>query len=199
MPCLIGDVGATNVRFAVATPDRQISLMRSYRTCAYSSLLEAVNHYLNEPNLRNLPRPTRAALAIAAPLLGDEVSLPNRNWTFSRKGLQAALQFEVDFYNDFSAVALAVPHLEAADKKEIGVTEPNFDGAIAVIGPGTGLGVAGLIRRANQWIDLCGEGGHATMAATTREESEILNILRVQWGHVSAERVLSGPGVGEHL
>ena len=195
MACLIGDIGGTHARFAISTSEGKIECMRICQNSAYSSLLSSVQDYLKDPALKSLPRASKAALAIAAPLSGDEVILTNRDWSFSRERLQADLGFKIDLYNDFSAVALAVPYLQAEDKLELGDSRPASDGAIAVIGPGTGLGVAGLIRRADRWIDLCSEGGHATMAAATREESQVLDLLRVRWDHVSAERVLSGPGL----
>jgi glucokinase len=195
MTVLIGDIGATHARFAVTASERKIELMHVYRSSEFSSLLNAVEHYLKGPALGSLLRPTKAALAIAAPLSGDQVTFPNRLWSFSRTQFQADLGFAVDFYNDFSAVALAVPHLHADEVLQIGDPVSPADGAKAVIGPGTGLGVAGLVRAADRWIDLSGEGGHATMAAATREESEVLNILRRRWDHISAERVLSGPGL----
>jgi glucokinase len=195
MNCLIADIGATHARFAITASERKIEFLHVYQSSEFGSLQNAVNHYLKEPALRNLPRPAKAALAVAAPLSGDQVELPNRAWSFSRMQLQAELGFPIEFYNDFTAVAMAVPHLHAGDILPIGVPVPQAHGAIAVIGPGTGLGVAGLVRVQDRWTALPAEGGHATMAAATREESEVLNILRVRWGHVSAERVLSGPGL----
>jgi glucokinase len=195
MVCLIGDIGATHTRFAVSAADFTMRCMRVYQTSASSNIFDALQHYLREPELRRLPRPTKAALAIAAALAGDEVVMTNISWSFKRSRLQEDLGFNVDLYNDFSAVAMAIPSLHNEDKLKLGGADPIHDGTIAVMGPGTGLGVAGLIRATDRWIDLSGEGGHATMMATTREESQVLDLLRLRWGHVSAERVLSGPGL----
>ena len=193
--CLIGDIGATYARFAIAAGEPKIEFMHVYKTSAYGSLLDAVRYYLNEPGLKGWPRPTKAALAVAAPLSGDQVTMTNKKWSFSRRALEADLGMKVDLYNDFSAVALAVPYLHPDDRLAVGDAVSTSEGAIAVIGPGSGLGVAGLIRTANGWIDIPGEGGHATIAAATREESQVLDLLRLRWDHVSAERVLSGPGL----
>jgi glucokinase len=200
MTCLIADLGATNARFAVAD-GKHMNHLEVYQSSNHSTILEAVQTYLEEVASRGLPRPTKAALAVAAPISADQdqVTYPNKLWSFSKRELQKQLEIEIDFYNDFSAVALAVPHLPDGQKLELRGTVSRVHrapvGPIAVIGPGTGLGVASVIRVADRWIDLSGEGGHATMAPATREESEILNILRIRWGHVSAERVLSGPGL----
>jgi glucokinase len=128
MAYLIGDIGATNARFALTTPERQIKDMHVYRSSEFASLFEAVQCYLS--SLGTSARPSKAALAVAAPLSGDEVIFPNISWRFSRRKLQADLGFEVDLYNDFSAVALAVPHLHAEDKLEIGHSIPPSDGTI---------------------------------------------------------------------
>src|SRR5690606_37428886 len=98
--------------------------------------------------------------------------------------------------NDFVAAALSVPHLEPDDVVQIGTTGPIPDPkVIGVLGPGTGLGVAGLIRVGGAWVPLATEGGHATMSPFDDRESEILAVLRREFGHVSAERLLSGQGL----
>jgi glucokinase len=197
MACLIADIGATNARFAIAVAEH-LNNMVVYQSSAHVSILEAIQAYLQELARRDLPRPTKAALAVAAPISGDQVDYPNRGWSFSKNELRKDLRLEIDFYNDFSAVALAVPHLHDTEKLQLGAASAAHRapaGPKAVIGPGTGLGVAGVIQVGDRWVDLSGEGGHATMAAATREESEVLDILRIRWGHVSAERVLSGPGL----
>jgi glucokinase len=201
MTCLIGDIGATNARFAIVAPDLKMEELRVYRSSEYDSFSNVVQTYLEFLAQQGLPRPTEAKLAIAAPVSKHKiVTFTNLNWSFSKDDLQAILQFKVDLYNDLSAVALAVPYLDADDKLKLGDTVPSLDhavsdDAIAIIAPGSGLGAAGLIRAANRWIDVGGEGGHATMAAATREETQVLDLLRLRWDHVSAERVLSGPGL----
>src|SRR5437588_6659173 len=101
--CLIGDIGATYARFAIAASDQKIEGMRVYKTSAHNSLLDAIHHYLDEPTLANLPRPTKVALAVAAPLSGDHVTMMNKPWSFSLRRLEADLGLKVDLYNDFSA------------------------------------------------------------------------------------------------
>ena len=91
MACLIGDIGGTHARFAISTSEGKIECMRICQNSAYSSLLNSVQDYLKDPALKSLPRANKAALAIAAPLSGDEVILTNRDWSFSRERLQADL------------------------------------------------------------------------------------------------------------
>jgi glucokinase len=198
MACLIADIGATNARFAVAVAEHSMDHMVVYKSSKHNSILEAIQAYLQELARRGLPRPAKAALAVAAPISADQVDYPNIGWSFSKTKLRKDLGLEIDFYNDFSAVALGVPHFNHTEKLELGAVSAAhraLAGPIAVIGPGTGLGVAGVIRVAERWINLSSEGGHATMAAATREESEVLDILRIRFGHASAERALSGPGL----
>src|SRR6185437_5113777 len=97
--------------------------------------------------------------------------------------------------NDFTANALAVPHLGAGERVKIGGGSAAPRAAIAVLGPGTGLGVSGLVPAGRGWFALSGEGGHATLPAADERESAVLERMRRRFGHVSAERVLSGPGL----
>jgi glucokinase len=98
--------------------------------------------------------------------------------------------------NDFEAIAMAAPYLATNERMVIGPADlPTRRGPIALVGPGTGLGVAGLIPKSDGWIVVPTEGGHSTMVAATCEEGRVLDILRERWAHVSAERVLSGPGL----
>ena len=141
-------------------------------------------------------RPRRAAISVACPVLGDRVSLTNHPWSFSIEEVRRRFGFEtLAVINDFSAVARAVPHLGDADRMQFGGGRPAPEAAIAVLGPGTGLGVSGLVPAGGGWAVIEGEGGHVTMAATGRREAEVLAEVRREFGHVSAERVLSGPGL----
>src|SRR5262249_19601507 len=97
--------------------------------------------------------------------------------------------------NDFTALALALPHLAAEDRRAVGGGAAVAGTPIGVLGPGSGLGVSGLVPSGNGWIPLTGEGGHATMAAATDRESGVLDQMRPHFDHVSAERALSGPGL----
>ncbi len=192
---LLADVGGTNARFAVVGPGDRTFAVKNLRGDEYPSLFDAAEAFLGD--LPACERPTAGAFAVASPVRGDKVAMTNRAWTFSISELQRRLGFErLHVVNDFVAAALSVPHLEPDDVVQIGTTGPIPDPkVIGVLGPGTGLGVAGLIRVGGAWVPLATEGGHATMSPFDDRESEILAVLRREFGHVSAERLLSGQGL----
>ena len=191
---LVGDIGGTNARFGLVSPDGEVLHSRILADADYPGIAEAIDAYLAERG--GLPRPRRGALAIASPVGGDEVRMTNHPWTFSISGLQKRLGLSrLQVINDFTAQALALPHLKDGDKTVIGGGKAMAGHPIGVLGPGSGLGVSGLIPSGKRWIPLTGEGGHATMAPITDRESAVLGVLRGHLDHVSAERVLSGPGL----
>jgi glucokinase len=189
---LVADIGATNARFALIGdgPPSDIGVLR----CAeHPSLTRAIRAYLEEIGR---PMPARAAIAVASPVTGDTVTLTNHAWTFSIAEMKAELDLErLEVVNDFSAQALAVPRLTPADMRQIGGGEARPGQAIGVIGPGTGLGVSGLVPTADRWVALAAEGGHVTLPATNEREEAVIRRLRLRFSHVSAERTLSGMGL----
>jgi glucokinase len=191
---VIGDIGGTNARFAIAE-DGQYRELKHVEVSKFASLHDALTDYLD-----GLPRAERTgldgAIAIAGPVSGDKVALTNAGWSFSTLALKQSLGLNsLKVVNDFAATAMSIPHLPAADVFQVGPSCPQATGPIGVIGPGTGLGVSGLIPDGSYWVLVAGEGGHVTLAASTNEEAEMIGILRKRWGHVSAERVLSGAGL----
>jgi glucokinase len=192
-PILLADLGATNARFAMVTgPNQeQIGLLRS---SDYPSLAAAAQAFLR--SLGDGPRPTRAAFAVAAPVIGDLVTFTNLPWRFSIRDLRDALGLNhLDVINDLAATALGLPSLTPKDHRPIGdgIAEPGAP--IAVLGPGSGLGVSGLLPGPTGGTVISGEGGHATLAASTDREAAVLAYLSQRLGPVSAEQVLSGPGL----
>lgn len=190
---LVADIGATNARFGLVGEAGAISRERVAAVSQYASLAEAIEDYLR---LENGERPVEAALAVAAPVCGDAVTFTNHPWSFSIEGLRARLKLErLRVVNDFVANALAIPHLAESDRVQIGRGAPCAGAPIGIIGPGSGLGVSALIGEGARATPLEAEGGHVTMAPANDEESAVLDLLRARFGHVSAERVLSGPGL----
>lgn len=191
---LLGDVGATNARFAIYGEDKQTTHVRVLPVDQYKTIREAIEYYLAAEGIHG---PLRAgALAVASPVTSDAVTLTNHPWSFSIARLQSDLQIgKLQVVNDFTANALAVPQLKVDERLAIGGGTAIADAPIAVLGPGTGLGVGGLVPTRSGRVALAGEGGHATMAAFDNQESEVLARLRRRFGHVSAERVLSGQGL----
>ena len=191
---LVGDVGGTNARFGLVSPDGALLDSRVLADADYPGIGEAIDAYLDQRGA--LPRPRRGAIAIASAIGGDQVRMTNHPWTFSISGLQKRLRFQrLEVINDFTAQALALPRLGPGDKVAIGRGEAQPGCPIGVLGPGSGLGVSGLVPSGNRWIPLTGEGGHATMSPFTDRESAVLDTMRHQFDHVSAERVISGPGL----
>jgi glucokinase len=195
MSGMIADIGGTNVRFALVTDSASIVEVKRLRCADYPTLIDACEAYLREVAVAERPR--HAALAVASPVVSDRVRMTNHVWSFSIEETRRQLQLEsLDVINDFIAVALGIPHLSAADVRKVGGGEADPRATIAALGAGTGLGMAGLVRTSGGGrIPVSSEGGHVTLAAFDDREAAILAILRRHLGHVSAERVLSGPGI----
>src|SRR5262249_21563945 len=137
----------------------------------------------------------QALLAIAGPVKGERVALTNSSWVIDIRELQTVFDLQVRIVNDFEAVALSLPYLTSADLVGIGGGRPEAGAPMAVLGPGTGLGVACLIDRSDRRVVVASEGGHVTLAPTCEQEDRIADHLRKRFGHVSAERVISGNGL----
>jgi glucokinase len=143
-----------------------------------------------------LPRPTQAVLAVAAPITDDEVAFTNSPWMFSINTVRQQLKLRrLRVINDFAANAVAVPHLDESDRMQIGPGSPVGGAPIGLIGPGTGLGMSVLVPADDGGTPIQGEGGHVTMAPADAHESAVLDLMRIRYDHVSAERVLSGAGL----
>ena len=191
---LIGDIGGTNARFAIAERGTYRQL-RHLEVDRYPSLHDALFDYL-----KALPEAERTGLsgvlAIAGPVIGDKITMTNKAWSFSVAELKRSLNLlSLTVVNDFAANARAIPHIAPSGLLVVGPASPAAKGNIGVIGPGTGLGVSTLIPSGADWVLVAGEGGHATLAAANEEEEAIIHMLRKRWSHVSAERVLSGAGL----
>jgi glucokinase len=137
-----------------------------------------------------------AVFAMALPVDADWVQLTNSPWAFSIEGTREALGLErLTVINDFSAQALAIPALSPRERLQIGEGEPVEGAPIGVIGPGTGLGVGGLLCLGGVWQPVASEGGHVSLAPRDEVDGAVWAHLRTRFGHVSNERVLSGPGL----
>ena len=205
-PCLVADVGGTNARFAwVAAPGAAPAHVRVLPVAAHAGPELAVQAYLQELALllgADFARPRSAAFALATALEGDVIELTNADWRFSRQQLQRALGLDVLLVlNDFEALALSLPRLGAEQLRLWGpaltlpIAPHTTPHTLAVIGPGTGLGVGGVMLTHHGWVALAGEGGHASLSAADHFESQLLDVVRRDYTHVSAERLLSGLGL----
>ena len=202
LPWLVADVGGTNARFGwVDRPGGPVSHVRTLPVAGHAGPAEAAHAYLEGLGTElgaTFRPPQRGALAVATAVVGDRIEFTNSAWRFSTRQLQATLGLgSLAVLNDFEALALSLPRLAPSQMRAHGAA-PGGD-TLAVIGPGTGLGVAGVVRAAGRWVALPGEGGHATLAATDDQEAAWLAEVRRRHAHVSAERVLSGIGLPELL
>ncbi len=191
----MADIGATNSRCALVGDKGQELAPEVFENADFTGLPELLRVYLE--HRRASDRPTRAVLAVAAPITGDEVQMINIGWRFSQRELKETLGLKrLTVVNDFAAIAWALPLLTPADVVKIGGGESTPRSTLAALGPGSGLGVSALVPAADGWTAMTGEGGHVAMAGTTPEEDEVIARLRERYdGHCSAERVLSGPGL----
>ena len=190
---LVADIGGTNARFALADP-ATLELSQIHQTLcgSHASVDAALADYLS-----GLPfKPKRAALAVAAPVSGEMVNLTNSPWSFQKSELCRSTGLDLLYVlNDFQALALSLPALDASELHQIGGTAPEEQGTKVVLGPGTGLGVAGLVWSGERWIPVAGEGGHMSLGARDAEELALLRVLGNAGDHLSAEQAISGPGL----
>lgn len=192
---LVGDVGGTHVRFAVARRQDGRIFADNFEKFAgdeFRCFDDVLDAYLNRTNVRV----SRACFALAGPVQHGEVTLTNRGWHVSECRLQQQFGFDdVRLINDFTAMARAVPEYEHASFEQVlpGVPEP--EAPVIVAGPGTGFGVATLFHECGNWHVLTGEGGHIAFAPRTDIECQLTGILLRKFGYVSNELVASGTGL----
>ncbi len=192
-PRLLADIGGTNARFALEFRPGKIDDIRVYPCSDYPCIAAAIQKFLKDSKII---RVSHAAIAIANPVDGDQVQMTNRNWSFSIEATRCALGFDTLLVvNDFTALAMALPCLFDAQRRQIGGGVRRQNSIIGLVGPGTGLGVSGLIPANDRWIALSSEGGHATFSPQDEREDQVLHYARKKWRHVSFERICAGPGL----
>ena len=195
-PRLVGDVGGTNARFAwVDAPGRAPSDVGVYRCADFATLQDALARYLAD---HGKPVPPSCAIGIANPVTGDEIRMTNHVWSFSIEAVRRHFGFgRLVVLNDFTALALSLPALRPDDLVQVGGGAAVAGASMALIGPGTGLGVSGLVAAMNGQglVPVNGEGGHVTLPAGDAFETALVDLLHRRFGHASAERALSGPGL----
>lgn len=192
-PRLLADIGGTNARFALERAAGQIDSIRTLRCADHAEFPLAVKAYLADnahPAIRH------AAIAIANPVEGDEIRMTNHHWTFSIEETRRLLGFDTLLVvNDFTALSMALPHLERSHCVQVGAGRALENSVIGLVGAGTGLGIGGLIPGEGRWIALGSEGGHVSFSPSDEKEAAILQYSWRTWRHVSAERLISGPGL----
>src|SRR5262245_32171368 len=187
---LLADIGGTNSRFALAGSDGRPTRILIIENDTVPNLEGAIARYLDESGAR----PSAAVLAVAAPLESEVVALTNRAWRFRPGDLARRFGFaKLRLVNDFEAIAWALTRLTSDDAHSVGPVITARPGVRAVLGPGTGLGVAALVPVAGRWHVLASEGGHASLGPQTLERGEVLSALMRERGYISREPPLSRP------
>jgi glucokinase len=189
---LIADIGATNSRFALAgaagRPERIVAIEND----SVSGIEEAIARYIGATGAK----PRRAVLGVASPVDGEPIRMTNRDWCFRTADLAGRFGFSsVRAINDFEAIAWSLEKLEPNDLRPIGRDAPTARGNKLVLGPGTGMGVAAMLATAAGPHVIATEAGHVAFGPTSEDEEPLFARVRAASGHVSAERLLSGPGL----
>jgi glucokinase len=197
---LVADAGGTNVRFALVDLGQSRPALISpqkFTSRNFASIEDAARAYLSAQKLEKPP--VAAVLSVAGPVSDNAIGMTNLGWHFSGRDLEKSLGIgSVRLINDFESIAYSTSELEKDDLREIGPAKaPRVAGreTVAIVGPGTGLGVGGYVRTPKYLVPLITEGGHADFAPADDSEIEVLKFLRRRYDHVSAERILSGPGL----
>jgi glucokinase len=189
---LLADIGATNARFALLRQGHGMGPVRTLAVADHPQLTDAVAAFLDG----HRPPLGAAMLAVAGPVDGERCALTNCAWTVDAAELRRVLGISaVRVVNDFEATALSLPALRASHLAALGGGRPVAGAPMVVLGPGTGLGLACHVPRDGVPLVIATEGGHATLAASSAREDAVIDWLRRRFGHVSAERALSGPGL----
>ena len=191
---LVADIGGTNARFAMVLDGSAVAIEpRNLRCADYETIVDATLTYLDQVALG---RPYQAAMSIASPVTGDALNMTNHSWSFSVSETREALALRnLKVLNDYTALALALPTLDDSQRIQVGGGEPLPGHPVAVLGPGTGLGVSGIVPAGDHWVPLETEGGHASYGPLNAREQMIIEIMRERLEHVSAESLVSGRGL----
>jgi glucokinase len=193
-PILIGDIGGTNARFSIVLDaNSEISEPRIVQTADFVTIDDAIQSAILD---RSSIRPNSAVLAVAGPVDGDEIELTNCPWVVKPRRMLANLGLsDIVVLNDFEAQALAVVALGEEHMEKIGGGAPEPDAGRVVLGPGTGLGVAGLIHALRHWIPVPGEGGHMDIGPRTPRDFAVFPHIETIEGRISGEQILCGRGL----
>lgn len=190
---LLADVGGTNARFALESAPERYWAVDVLPCEGHASLEEAVRAFLaahGNPSVRH------AVFSVAVPVSGDHVKLTNHPWTFSVEAMRRSLKLQTLLVvNDYTALAMGLTRLEPDDVEAVGGGEALPGGVLGVLGPGTGLGVSGLIPFQDRNVALATEGGHVSYPPQDEDEARVVAWVTQRHGHASAERLLSGPGL----
>ncbi len=191
---LVADVGGTHIRLSlVGGENKAHSSITKVRSADFDNLEAALANYIEDNQAQHI---NEACIAVAGPVKADRVKLTNLPWEFSQTGLRQALGVDkLAVINDFAAVALAIPHLDAGDCTQIGIGAVDHGLPIVALGPGTGLGAAMLVAHDSHHQVIATEAGHVAIAAETDIEHAIVKHFSTNGAHIKREFFLSGSGL----
>lgn len=191
---LVGDIGGTNARFALLPPhSEQLQQVQSLYCRDYLCPEDAVRAYLEKVKTGPV---IAACFAVAGPVTGNPVRVTNSHWKFDREDLRQKMGWQsLHLINDFTAMALGIPHVSQQQLVHVCGGPGDESQPRLVMGPGTGLGVSGLVPSGEGWTALVTEGGHVDFAAVDDMDIAVMRILKSRFGRVSVERILSGQGL----
>jgi glucokinase len=191
---LVGDIGGTKARFAIVpVGSSELMSIKTLYCEKFETVQQAIQFYLS--SIKDI-QISSACIASAGTVHLDTFKPANNDWLINKFDVSSVLNnIQVGWINDFNAQALATTTLSDNDIVTIkaGIKQP--DRLRLAIGPGTGLGVCGLISSSSGWVSVPTQGGHSDLAANTSLEIEVFTLLQKKFGHVAVERVLSGPGI----
>ena len=191
-PRLLADIGGTNARFALEIAPGCVVAQQTLACAAFPRFEDAARAYLDGAQTSA----SHAVVAIANPVSGDAVKMTNHDWAFSIAAARRELRLDTLLaVNDFTALAMALPALGPGDLFKVGGGQAVPGGVLGLVGAGTGLGVSGLVPAGARWIPLQSEGGHVAFSPSDEREVAVLRYLWRRFEHVSAERMVSGPGI----
>lgn len=190
---IIGDIGGTHARFAICDIDRlSVKHFAVFETKMFASLPDAVSHYLEAVPLR----PDMAAFAVADRLIGREIGIDNAAWKFTAEEVQNACGVErLQFVNNFAALALCLPYLNAHDRRQIKDGRAVDDAPKIVLGAGGEFGAAILIETSGKQVALTGQAGQTAFSATNERELALLSMVSGEYGYAPLQAILSARGL----
>ncbi|NNF17569.1 MAG: glucokinase [Gammaproteobacteria bacterium] len=188
---LLADIGGTHSRCAWLINNTPTDL-RIFDNDLYTSAEAVFTDYLADSD----HAVDVALLGFAGQVTAGRAQMLHRQWSFTQADIREATGARHGvIINDFEALAYAVPLLDSTQVQKCGGGDTEAHGTRAIIGPGTGLGVSGLLWSGTRWVAISGEGGHVTLAANNEEEEALCRFLRERYGRASAERAISGNGL----
>ncbi|MES1982463.1 MAG: glucokinase [Pseudomonadota bacterium] len=192
---LAGDIGGTKTLLQIRSTagTGAVLLQKSYPSAAYAGLAEILQQFLTEAGVTDI---AAACFALAGPVLGRRVQLTNLPWAVDADELAGRFAIpRLQLVNDFAAVGHGLDALQPSDLLTLQSASAEAHGTRLVVGAGTGLGVGYLTWCNGKYMVHPSEGGHMDFAPLNAMQEDLLHHLQAQHGHVSYERIVSGPGL----